>query len=227
MDEIKIKPIANYHGQFLMVSGFFLLVVTLVIGINYWQQYSLVIVSLILISLVTFFIGLVKKLEPIYSLVLTPKGILYRHKYGSWQLEWLQIQRIGDIKVLSGFEHHQLPYVAIKIKTIEPLISSISPRLASRLIHEQRPLTVMAIRQKLLAFDQGLINFTPFKFNNTEIKGPIAAFLHHSESLHKAYGYHLYLPTSAFDRDLADSLTLIKQCYQHSINYPADNINEL
>jgi hypothetical protein len=119
-----------------------------------------------------------------------------------------------------GVNQLQLPFIGIRLSAIATLVNSISPRLANRLIHEQRPLLAIAIRLKLITLDQSQLNFSPFILANGQIiKGPLAAFMHHSSVLHEALGYHLFIPESALDRDLNAFCVLLNQCKQSTHNY--------
>ena len=97
---------------------------------------------------------------------------------------------------------------------------AINPGLANRLIHEQRPLITFAVMNQLLLLEQVQLNFEPYELPSGEnVKGPIAAFLHHTEVLQAAYGYHLYIPDTAIDRELSEFIRLLKQCKSASLDY--------
>lgn len=221
MSAIKIKAIAKHHNLFLMTIGISLLMLVLAVSAHLWQEYRLVLMFCALTSLVIFFVGVVKRLEPHYSVVLSKESICYQHKYGNWTIEWKNIQRIGEVLIDIGIEKRQLPYVGIKLKSEMAISDSISLRLASRLPHEQRPLTTIAITQSLTTLEKAQISFEPYKLaSNESIKGPKAFFMHHTNMLQHAYGYHLFLPASALDRGIADFITLLRECKSHADTYP-------
>jgi len=113
-----------------------------------------------------------------------------------------------------------LPYVGIQLKSIDVLAEQISPRLANKLIHEQRPLLSFSVMQNLLSLEETQLNFNSFSLASGKIiKGPLAAFLHHCQILHKGLGYHLYIHESSTDRELEDFCQLLKQCQRHCDNY--------
>ncbi len=223
MSVIKIKPMSGNHGQFLMFIGLVSLLVTIALSHQWWAEIKLVLMFLGVVSVVCFFIGLVKKLEPEYSLLLTKEGIEYQHKYGKWQVQWLDIQRIGNVSITVGLDKRTLPYVGIKLKNELPLVNSLSRRLASRLPHEQRPLTTAAVIQNQLTIEQAQINFTPFVTSDKqELKGPIAFCMHHVHALSVAYGYHIFIPASALDRPVDDFINLLKDCKRHTEQHPSE-----
>ncbi len=129
-------------------------------------------------------------------------------------------QRIALVKESYGITQLHLPYIGIKLVNFSELAKQISPRLANRLIHEQRPLIAMAIKLQLLNFEQSQLNFEPYILScGKEVKGPLAAFLHHSAVLYRAFGYHLYIPESALDRELSEFEQLLTQCKSSSEQY--------
>lgn len=217
---IKIKAQSNHHALFLMLSALILFMTTLVFSLSYWRQFQLVFTFIYLAELVMFITGLAKYLQPEYSLCLSPQGIKYQHSHGYWQVDWQQIQRISLMNETLGLTTIQLPYIGIRLIQLSRLVTQISPRLANRLIHEQKPLIAFAIQQEFISLEQSQLNFDPFALPSGEsITGPLAAFLHHSTVLHKALGYHLFLPETAIDRDLNEFCTLLRQCMKSSVEY--------
>ncbi|KGJ91869.1 DUF2982 domain-containing protein [Colwellia psychrerythraea] len=217
---IKIKAQGNHHALFLMLLAVILFIITLTISQGYWRQFQLVITFLYLAELVLFITGLAKYLQPRYSLCLNPIGIKYQHSYGQWQLDWQQIQRISLMNETLGLTQIRLPYIGIRLIELSTLANTISPRLANRLIHEQRPLLALAIKLKFLTLEQSQINFSPFLLPSGEVlKGPLAAFMHHTSVLHKALGYHLFIPETALDRELNEFCSLLNQCKRSSEKY--------
>ncbi|TYK65180.1 DUF2982 domain-containing protein [Colwellia echini] len=217
---INIKAQSNHHAIFLMLTAVFVTFTTLAFSQGHWLQFKLVLIFIYLSALVVFITGLAKYLEPIYSLRLSPKGIYYHHRYGRWQLDWQQIQRIALMNETYGLTQVQPPYIAIRLLDLSVLPNQISPRLANRLIHEQRPLIALAIRLDYLTLEQSQLNFDPYILPSGEVlKGPIAAFMHHTTLLHSALGYHLFLPQTALDRELNEFCSLLIKCKQYSVQY--------
>ncbi|WP_019030108.1 DUF2982 domain-containing protein [Colwellia piezophila] len=217
---IKIKAQSNHHAVFLMLMALIAFISTLVISQNYWRQFQLVLTFIYLAELVIFITGLAKYLQPKHSLCLSPSGINYQHTHGHWQLDWHDVQRISLMHGTLGLTQIRLPYIGIRLLQLSTLAKNISPRLANRLIHEQRPLLAIAIRLEFITLEQSQLNFTSFELPGGEIlKGPLAAFFHHTTVLEKAFGYHLFLPETALDRELDEFCRLLNQCMKSSVNY--------
>jgi len=210
---IYVKAKARHNGVFLIIVACALALFTLLLSQFFWQQYQLVLIFIYLISLVTLITGIAKKSEPRFSFKLTPEYIKFFHRAGHWQLNWQQIKRLALIKETSGLEQIQLPYIGINLVNIEDLVTQITPRLANRLIHEQKPLMSLAVMQGLLTLKQTQLNFEPFTLSSGKvIKGPMAGFLYHCVTLHNAYGYHLFISEGSTDRELDQFCALLKNC---------------
>jgi len=217
---INIKAQSSHHALFLMLTALITLMITFAINLNYWRQFQLVFTFIYLSELVVFITGLAKYLQPQHSLCLTPKSIKYQHSYGQWQMRWQEIQQISLMNETFGLTQVQLPYIGIRLIELSTLAHQISPRLANRLIHEQKPLLACAIRLKFLTLEQAQLNFDAYILPSGErLKGPLAAFMHHTTVLHKALGYHLFLPETAIDRDLNGFCTLLTQCKKSCSEY--------
>ena len=217
---IKIKAQANHHGWFLIFIGGIAILIILVLSHYFWRELRLVLIYLILLTLVIILTGILKRLEPRYSLILTPQNIRYFHKAGDWHLSWQQIQNINPVKETCGLTRVELPYIGIRLYDVESLVNQISPRLANRLIHEQKTLIAFAIINQLFTLEQSQLNFSPYQLRSGKlVKGPLAAFLHHSKILYTGFGFHLFIPESSMDRDLNKFFQLLKQCQTAAHQY--------
>lgn len=216
-ESIKIRPSANHHGAFLIVVGLFFLFIIFITSSWLWTAWKLSVIAIIMCSIVAIITGVLKKLQPGYSFILTKQAIQFIHRCGTWSLNWNNISRISIPKAIYGIEEQKVPYIGIKLNNITPLAQNISVRLANRLIHEQKPLLIWAINHELLTFEETIMNFSPFRLDDsTLIKGPTAAFLHQMQVLEKAFGFHLFIPNTALDRELEAFRTLLIQCKCHA-----------
>ena len=214
---ITIHPNSKRHALTFIWLGCISLFIFWFVSLFLWQTFKIQLIFLISATLLIVLIGILKFLEPGTSFFITPETIVYCHRNGQWKLPWQDIIRFGALKADVRGEHIQLPYVGIKLNNLDHIAKSISPRLANKLIHEQQELLILAIANKEVNFEDSLINFEPYTLNEVIYKGPIAAWLHRSEQLAKAYGYHLYLPESSLDRNLNNFLKLLKKCHHYTI----------
>jgi hypothetical protein len=206
---IKIKAIARHHGLFITLTGVIALLIVVWLCRYYWQQAHFPLMFMILACLVAIFIGLLKLAEPSYSLIVVPETLTFHHRHGRWQFNWQQIRNIHSVTNTVGITREELNYVGIKLNSIDTIAKSISLRLANRMIHEQKPLIHYCIKQQLLTMEQGIINFEPYVLKDGKVlKGPLAAFLHHSEVLHQALGAHIFISASNLNGSIDDFVFL-------------------
>tara|TARA_R110000744_G_scaffold136954_3_gene247280 strand:- start:1172 stop:1852 length:681 start_codon:yes stop_codon:yes gene_type:complete len=216
---IKIKAIARHHGLFITLTGVIALLIVAWLCSHYWQQARFPLLFMVLACIVTIFIGLLKLAEPAYSLIVAPETLTFHHRHGRWQFNWQQIRNIHSVTNTVGITRDELNYVGIKLSSIDTIANSISLRLANRMIHEQKPLIHYCIKQQLITFEQGILNFEPYILRDgTVIKGPLAAFLHHSEVLHQALGAHLFIAASNLNGSINDFVFLANNYLSHAKN---------
>ncbi|WP_019614291.1 DUF2982 domain-containing protein [Psychromonas ossibalaenae] len=218
---IKVRPKSKRNEQFLVCLGGVLLIFSMIFDLLVWDLSQIQLILLSLACLLVSFIGVVKILEPQISYFIYPEKIVYVHRSGYWLLPWQDILRVGDVKADIEGEHKELPYLGIKLKNLENIAQNISPRLANKLLHEQQELLNLAAKNEEITFDDCLVNFDPYVLNDVTYQGPVAAWLHRSEQLATAYGYHLFLPDSSLDRDMSDFLSLLKECLEYCRYHPS------
>lgn len=211
-----IKPQSKRNGLFLLVLGLVFMLICFMLNMAYWHLFKLQLTVLMLASFIVVLIGYFKNNEPQISYKLTPETLKYYHRRGQWQLNWSNVLRIGEVNADILGARVRLPYIGIRLTSLESLAQSIPPRLANKLIHEQQELVKLAVKNSQLTLVQGAIHFDGYKFKGQLIKGPVGAWLHQSDNLAIAYGYHLYLPEDSFDRDLDQFLSLLKSCHKYS-----------
>ena len=219
---IQVEPNSKRNRLFLLCLGCLLLCVCLLLNLLFWDDYRIQLIFIMSASFMVLFVSLLKFLEPPISYFITPETISYYHRNGHWHLPWKDILRIGDIPADVRGEHVQLPYLGIRVNSLENIAQTISPRLANKLLHEQQELLLLAVKNHEIDLQDGLINFEPFELNGVTYKGPVAAWLYRAEELNKAYGYHLYLPENSFDRGLIEFLNLLKECHHYINSHQAD-----
>lgn len=213
---ITISPKSKRNALTLTLLGCALLLITLAAAQFWWQAFRLQLIVLLLVSSLVIFLGILKSYEPKVSLVLTRDNLIHVHLAGKWVIGWQDIKRIGRPTFTQGIEQITLPYIGIKLGNLAKIASHISPRLANKLIHEQRDLVMFNARAGNIAIDDIHINFSPYKLEDKVLKGPVAAWLHRCELLDKACGYHLFISTNSLDRDPENFEKLLTQCWHHS-----------
>ncbi|KGJ99684.1 hypothetical protein ND16A_3784 [Thalassotalea sp. ND16A] len=197
--------------------GVILLLSSFVLNHLFWHEFKLQLMLLMFSCFIVLLLGLGKYSEPDISYNISKVAIRFNHRFGSWQVNWQDIISFGEVRANNGFAVFSLPYIGIKLNKLDNIANHISPRLANKLLHEQQELISLAVKYEQISKAQAILNFSPYQLQGKTIKGPVAAWLHRTEVLALAYGYHLFLPEDSFDRELTSFLSLLKNC-QHYVN---------
>ena len=180
---------------------------------------------LVSLSLVTLLVAFFKYREPLHSFVLSRQTLFYQHKHGRWQLDWHNIQRIAVPRITQGVEQNELSMVGIKLKSYQPLLSSISPRLITNILMEQRPLLLYGLgAEHQLKCSSGscygddLLENDHFKDSDgliyTGMQGMLA---NRMQKLRQRLGFDLYIAGSELDRSEHAFVELLQQCQQYVV----------
>ncbi|OUS24687.1 hypothetical protein A9Q98_13255 [Thalassotalea sp. 42_200_T64] len=213
---IQITPKSKRNGLFLIVLGVILLLSSFALNNLFWDQFKLQLMLLMFSCFIILLLGFGKYSEPNISYNIGKDTITFHHRFGSWQINWQDIISLGEVKANNGLTVFGLPYIGIKLNKLDNIASHISPRLANKLLHEQQELIRLAVEYEEISSAQAIINFSPYPLADKIIKGPVAAWLHRTEVLAIAYGYHLFLAEDSFDQELMNFLSLLKNC-QHYV----------
>lgn len=131
--------------------------------------------------------------------------------------------RIALPKITEGIETKELPYIGIKLKDSE-VLAKLPRRLANGLLLEQRDLYFLACQLEDIGFFDRQINDSPFKLaNKDKVIGPVGAFLHRTAMLRKTFGFDVFIPTNACDREPQAFIELLKQCQNSAGDYVEDS----
>jgi hypothetical protein len=167
-------------------------------------------------ALVTLLVGYFKIREPEFSLEMTTEVITYRHRLGSWRIHWENLQRADCPRVRQGLEHVRLETVGFKLKDYTEFLTSISPRLATHLLMEQRPLLLHNTNEGCATgscYEESMFDDNHFTLNNgTVLTGVKAMLANRMAELRKRLGYDVFIATSDIDRTPEEFAALISQC---------------
>ncbi|MGB0897696.1 MAG: DUF2982 domain-containing protein [Psychrobium sp.] len=207
------SPAPNFKQFFILAGG--LILVLAITGQIIWPTLALQLSLVCLGAVALISIGIAKHLEPAISIKLTENSIRYFHRYGQWKLDWSNINRIYIPRFYHQLEHREISYIGIKINDLEAFIDNVSPRFASRIIHEHRDILALAISQGDINIAQAQINLSAFKLpSGFEIKGPLAPFFHQMILLERVYGAHLFIPFSGLTmppNDIINQMNVIRK----------------
>ncbi|WP_254693789.1 DUF2982 domain-containing protein [Shewanella sp. MEBiC00475] len=215
-EQMLISPYSKRNGITLSIVGAVSLIASLIIFIGFKGFFVLGMLCFALGS-VGFILGFAKLYQPAVSFKLTTEGVEFFHRRGQVFIEWHNIQRVDSVRVNQNMELIELPYIGVKLKQINPILDCISPRLATGLLTEQRPLLMTAATQDedLQSLEGYLgVEYTPLLVNGDRYRGVLAMFGHRCQTLHEQLGYHLYLSIDSLDREPKEFVVLLRQWQQ-------------
>ncbi|WP_394200921.1 DUF2982 domain-containing protein [Shewanella waksmanii] len=216
----QIRSITKHNGITCTIAGITSLVIGLFIFLFYQSIFAVGMLCFI-VGAILLVIGIAKIIEPAVPVELSDRGLVYRHRRGTIAVEWVNIQRIDIPCVHSADGLTELPYIGIKLKQISPLLQLISPRLATGLLTEQRPLLISSIELdgELLMLENYLNSeFTPLKIEGNRFTGVMAMFGHRCRFLGEHLGYHVYVPWDCLDREPQAFMQMLRQYQQQALS---------
>lgn len=215
-EAIYIKSSASSNGITTLLIGLAVAFVGSLILILMPPLFFLVGVLFLSGSIVAFVMGFYKLQEPKYSLKITKQSIEYYHRKGKWILPWDNIQRFDVPRVHKGLDHVDLELIGFRLREPEPFLQSISPRLITHLLMEQRPLVAQVIANSCKTGQcpsDDIIEDTKYKCQDGRIiNGVSAMFAHRMRKLQQGLGYDIFVSVNDVDRSGADFVALLREC---------------
>lgn len=216
METIHIKPRSRHHGISFSVIGIGLCLILLALPKLFAFSPSILYIAGILAFLSTGLLGIFKLLEPRVSLTLCSDYLEFHHRYGGWVLKWANIIRIEQPALQDGLEWFSLPYIGLKIREYDPLLNIVSPRLAVKLLSEQRSLLIQVLQQEYISghldanFD--LIEEPFYKSPAGHLyQGAVAMLGHRMARMRAMLGFDLLIPANSLDRDPKDFAFILRR----------------
>lgn len=221
LDTQYIRSVANKNGYSIGLFSFLILISVGILYFNFADSAKLPLLFLMGVAIVGFIIAICKIQEPDVSFMINQQGILYHHKRGFLLIEWQNIQRMGIPQITHGFEQKELAYIGINLKNAEVMLPSISLRLISHLLIEQRAIFHQYLRQSCYANDccptELSLNTEPYYAESGFVyKGLRGMFAHRMKYLKEMSGYDIFLPENALDRSSEEFIKLLKSHHQES-----------
>ena len=223
IEPIFIRAASKSNGITSIVIGLAGLVVSLLWFLLLPEWLFLAGIFITSASLVTLLVGYFKVREPEFSLEITTEFIIYRHRLGSWNIHWDNLQRAGCPKVRKGLEQVELETIGFKIKDYSDFLTTISPRLATHLLMEQRPLLLQNNEDSCATgscYEQSMFDDNQFTLSDGTVLTGVKAMLgNRMNELRQRLGFDVYIAASEIDRDPSQFAELITQCQKtrHSV----------
>ncbi len=210
MQPVQMQNEASKGGAKLLL-GSSVVMLLLCMGTVGLEQLSWWYAVLLIGCAMGIFAGWAKLAEPKYFLQFDDEGVRFFHRLGSWHLPWQSFLYSG-IPQLNG---QNMAFIAFKLNDYDTLLKNLPLRLAVRLMTEQRPLYLEAVR---LGCAQGqcatelLSEKEHFDTATQRFHGITAAFGWRMQRLAAATGFEVFVPVSLSDAETQQLCRQINQC---------------
>lgn len=139
----------------------------------------------------------------------------YHSRYGGWITTWHNITYIAHVTLGSQGWQTSLPWIGIRLKNYDDFIGSICPRVASRILIEQRVLLIMALKYNTDSHHQLediLFDDSPFISQDgqsfTGLQAMLANRMRYNREL---LGFDFFITDDVIDRPIADFIGLLRR----------------
>lgn len=214
--QLFIKAQSKSNGLTTSIFGGSLLLIGFIMLKVLPSELSITGFVIVSIGIIASIMGYYKIKEPDYSMTIDEKGILYQHRHGQWFIDWANVQRIDVPKANLGLELIDLHLVGIKLKTYPKFLQTVSQRLMTNMLMEQRPLLMHnnddGCATGFCAGEDLVSNGKIKLVDGTVLTGVKAMFVQRMELLRKRLGFDIYINESELDRSPKDFVALLRAC---------------
>lgn len=210
-----IKPLTAKPGGLLLI---FSLVAFIALGLAVFlfpAVNSAAVAILLLAAFTMLIIGIKQAQEPELSFTLTFMHIQFHCSSGGWLARWKNISEIGPATISYQGWYQPLPWVGIRLKDYEEFLDSICPRIASRILIEQRALLLLAYKrtenpphkiEDMLFDDRHYITQ-----NGKTFKGLLAMLANRMKYNREFLGFDFFISEDLLDRSTDEFIGLTRR----------------
>jgi hypothetical protein len=223
---ILIAPKSNAGGVAFLTIGAVAFVVTLAI-IKFKPGNVLLFDFVVLVAfLLCALLGVLKLMQPRVAMRITARSITFYHRVGFLRIAHANIAQVGNVYIEANGQHIELACFGIRVKSFDEVLKRMPPRLAQRLMMEQRHFLLAGIKARFpdgRVPDGWLFEDTQFVSNNhNRWRGLLGMFGNRAEHNLALFGYHLLFPYSLLDRSESEFVNLL----QHWLLQPQQTIEK-
>ena len=171
------------------------------------QAWVLLFMLLILAGAVAYH----KLTAPWFLVELSPAGLIYHHRAGSWLLPW-QAFAYARVAELPG--QGELAFIGFKVTAIDHFLPHLPLRLAVKLLIEQRHLLLTALRQNCPSGtcpSELMLEIGPYQSKTRLYHGVQAMFAHRMQHCSTLLGLELFIPTAGLPLPAAEFCQQVNQ----------------
>lgn len=224
--KLNIRPSNTRFGAHLLILGGLCLVIVLMLLKLKAEALFLPDIVLVVACFLAMLLGYLKLSEPQYSLTITPNCLRYHHKFGQLVLWRNQIKGVGQVVIRQQMLERPAAFIGIKLKSPDTVLKRMPVRLMLKLIIEQRPVLMEAIKGRWSLGnvpDDWLIEPNQYiTHDKLPIRGVKAMFAHRMAHNDALMNYHILIPFSCLDRNEEEFINLL----QHWLMQPEQTLKK-
>lgn len=210
-----IHPPIIPFGTNMYLGGLIGVLVAGALGFLYPDASPPAIAIILIGSALMVLLGYKYQQGPELSFTLTFMHIQFHSHYGGWLAKWKNIEQIGQASISVDGWYEPVPWVGIKLKDYEEFVRSICPRVATKLLLDQRVLLVMAHkRMSDPPYELEDILFDDSHYHTTSgyvFKGLQAMLANRMRYNREFLGYDFFISEDFLDRPAADFAGLARR----------------
>lgn len=215
METLYIKSTTTKPGGYLLILSLVAFIAVGLIVLLYPEANSAAIAVLLLAALTMLIIAFKQAQEPELSFTLTFMHIQFHSPTGGWLARWKNIAEIGPATVSYQGWHQAMPWIGIKLKDYEEFLDSICPRIASKILIEQRGLLLAAYKHAEnppYEIEDMLFDDTYYVTRSGKIlKGLLAMLANRMKYNREFLGFDFFISEDRLDRSTADFIGLARR----------------
>ncbi|MGR5061527.1 DUF2982 domain-containing protein [Photobacterium sp. DNB22_13_2] len=199
----------------LFIAGIAGFVVATLIGLVFPAVAPPVVAILLIGACITMLIGYKYSQGPELSFTLTFMHLQFHSHCGGWLARWKNIDTISQASIAKDGWHQPIPWVGVKLKDYEEFIKAICPRVATKLLIDQRILLIMAHK----GIDNPHFEIEDIMFDDNHyitqsgnvLKGLQAMLANRMRYNRELIGYDFFISEDFLDRPAADFAGLARR----------------
>lgn len=213
MHKVSLRASANRHSiEFMLAGGICLGVIILFVTLRATPP-TILELALAAAAICSILLGFLKSQQPFYSIELSTLAFNYVHKFGVMHVSYGNFHSSGVPFVTQGVENLELNAVGIKLNNIDEFLAELTPRLAGKLLIEQRHIFLQAVKIHCANGNcpsEWLVEETCYESPDGRVyTGLMAMFANRMQNLKTVTGYDLLLPANVLDRDIWQFATIL------------------
>lgn len=212
MNSVHIRTQRNFSAIGLLSAGA-TFVCAAIITLFISKTTPLLAGLLFLLGGTTLCFGISVIYHPKISITLTAMHLQQHTNKGGWAVKWNNIADINQVYLTHLTD--SLPWVGIKLHHYELFLDAICPRMASKIIVEQRILLIMAFKYQPIdkyQLEDILFDDTPYiTETGKRYTGLLAVLANRMSYQRELLGFDVYISGDELDRPIPDFIGLARR----------------